>query len=152
MTAELPVSELGRRLASARLWRGLSQGTVARRAGIAPSYLSRIENGKVQPTFRTVLRVQRALRVDLREILACEKAGGPGWRGACPISRTGVCLLESIRPEREALRDKSGECYTPREIRLVRQLACWIKTVNPDRLRAMEVLMEDLASGETAKH
>ena len=117
--------------------------TVARKAGIAPSYLSRIENGRVQPSFRTVLRVQQALRLDLQEILA-PADDNSRRRGACPVSSRGACLLDSIRPEAEVRRSTSGEFYSPREIRLLRQLALWVKNASPDRVRAMEILLQDL--------
>lgn len=137
--------QVGHRLRSARLQRGLSQGTVARRAGIAPSYLSRVETESVQPTFRTVLRIQQALKADVVELLGQE----PEQRdGACPVSTSGHCMLDLVRSETDALRAADGEYYTPREIRLLRRLAAWMKAVRPDRLRAMEILLEDLRKAE----
>lgn len=143
MTRETTLPKIGRRLASARLRRGLSQGTVARLAGIAPSYLSRIENGRVQPTFPTVLKVARAARAGFEEILALD-ADGPDPRGACPISVSGNCMLDLIRSDAEVGRIASGETYSPRELRLLKRLAAWMKSAKPDRLRAMEILLDDL--------
>lgn len=144
MTRETTLPKIGRRLASARLRRGLSQGTVARLAGIAPSYLSRIENGKVQPTVPTVLKVARAARAGFEEIL-----GGDGSvpTGACPISVSGNCMLDLIRSDAEVGRIASGETYSPRELRLLKRLAVWMKSAKPDRLRAMEILLDDLTPG-----
>jgi transcriptional regulator with XRE-family HTH domain len=133
--------QIGQRLRSARLQRGLSQGTVARRAGIAPSYLSRVETDSVQPTFRTVLRIHHALRADVAEILGQEQ---DEREGACPVSASGHCMLDLVRSEADASRGLGDEYYTPREIRLLRRVAAWMKAVKPDRLRAMEVLFEDL--------
>jgi transcriptional regulator with XRE-family HTH domain len=132
--------QIGRRLRSARLQRGLSQGTVARRAGIAPSYLSRVETESVQPTFRTVLRIHHALRADVAELLGQEQ---DEREGACPVSASGHCMLDLVRSESDASR-LADEYYTPREIRLLRRMAAWMKSVKQDRLRAMEVLFEDL--------
>ena len=54
MTSMAPPFEIGKRLGTVRAQRGLSQGTVSRLAGLAPSYLSKIENGRIQPTFPTL--------------------------------------------------------------------------------------------------
>jgi len=139
------VPDVGSRLAAARRRRGLSQGTVARLAGLAPSYLSRIETSKVQPTFRTVLRVAGALKVSPEEIV------GPGPLsqddGACPISTSGRCMLDLIRSPAQVARMVSGEVYTPRAIRLFQRLADWMQGAGPDRLRAMEVLLDEMLRG-----
>ena len=146
MTSDVSLPDLGRRLCSARLQRGLSQGTVARLSGVAPSYLSRIENGRIQPSFRTVMRVCHALHGELVEIIGPESSGSR--RGHCPVSSHGRCMLELIRSEADlARRAAPDEVYTPRQIRLLRRLAEWMRAVGPDRLRAMEVLLEDLTRG-----
>ena len=134
-----PVSvEIGQRLMAARVQRGLAQMDVARSAGLAPSYLSRIENGRIQPTFRTVMQIATALRVGLHE-LADAPASGESPRGPCPVTARGKCLLDLIAAEADA------EHYSPREIRLIRSFASWLKSCTPERLRAMEVLLEDLS-------
>ena len=69
MTPRTSVPEVGQRLAAARLQRGLTQKTVASRAGVASSYLSRIENGHVRPTFATVMQIVQALGADPTEIV-----------------------------------------------------------------------------------
>ncbi len=146
MTSDVSLPDLGRRLCSARLQRGLSQGTVARLSGIAPSYLSRIENGRIQPSFRTVMVICHALHGEIAEILGTDASSSR--RGICPVSSHGRCMLELIRSEADlARRAAPEEVYTPRQIRLLRRLAEWMRTVGPDRLRAMEVLLEDLMRG-----
>jgi len=140
--ADVGVPDLGRRITAARLRRGYSQGTVARLSGVAPSYLSRIENGKIQPTFRMVLRILKALRVELDEIVDSGALSRPE-KGHCPVSRHGRCLLDLVRSESDLTRGEKVEAYTPRQIRLLRRLAMWMRSARPDRLRAMEILLED---------
>ena len=145
MSYQAPLPDIGRRLCAARLQRGLSQGTVARLAGIGPSYLSRIENGRIQPSFRTVVRVQRALRADFEELAGPEqKSRG---RGACPVSNRGRCLLDLIRSETDPAALEVEESYTPRQVRLLRRMAEWVRAAPGDRLRVMEILLEDLGRG-----
>ena len=147
MTVENRMPDVGRRLATARLQRHLSQGTVARMAGIAPSYLSRFENGKIQPTFRTVVRLQQALGATAEEILGPTRSGHRNRAGACPVSGAGRCLLDIMRPDGGGARGGAGESYTPREIRLLRSVAAWIRQAKSDRVRALEILVAELNRG-----
>ena len=139
MTSGSNQPDIGQRLAAARLERRLAQNEVARRAGIAASYLSRIENGRVHPTIGTVLLVTEALGTDLAEVLQSRPSTA---RGPCPVTRKGQCLLDLIRPT------KADGHFTPREVRLIRSFASWVEGAEPARLRAMEILLEDL-SGST---
>jgi len=144
LTSDASFPDVGHRLAAARLRRKLSQATVARRAGIDASYLSRIENGKVQPTFHTIVRVVRGLRANIDEVVSPDPVELQS-HGACPISRDGLCLLELIRPDTGPVARQAAEHYSPRDIRLLRQLAAWLRSAGPERVRAMELLLEDLS-------
>jgi len=132
--------DVGRRLAAERQRKGVTQATVARRAGLAAEYLSRIETGRVQPTFRTVLRVAEALDVGLDRIV-CPST--PRQPDPCPVSG-GACMLELVRSEAVIRRGERGASFTPKELRLLRRVADWIRTAPRDRVRALEILMEDL--------
>lgn len=144
MSEDVSSPNIGRRLCAARLRRGLSQGTVARLAGIGASYVSRIETGKIQPSFRTVVRLQRAIKADFEELAGPQPE--KRHQGLCPISARGSCLLDLIRPEIDSERKPRRESYTPRQVRLLRAMASWIRTAPADRLRAMEILIKDLSS------
>jgi predicted transcriptional regulator len=52
---------LARRLIRDRRAVGLTQAELARRAGIAPESLNRIEKGKLTPTMPTLHKIDRAL-------------------------------------------------------------------------------------------
>ncbi len=125
---------------------------MARLVGIAPSYLSRIETGKVEPTFRTVQRVARSLQADLRDIVGSGRSGSAADHG-CPVSRSGSCLLDLIRTDARLDRIVNRESYSPREIRVLQRLARWMEGVNKERLKAMEMLLGDLlqSAGATRK-
>jgi transcriptional regulator with XRE-family HTH domain len=141
MTSKITHPDVGRRLAAVRLQRGFSQGAVARRAGIAPSYLSRLETGKVHPTFRMVARIAGALRIPMEELVATAASSKPR-RGGCPVTKGGHCLLDLIRSERQARRP-GEEAFSPREIRLLQRLADWMQGASAERLRAMEIVLEE---------
>jgi transcriptional regulator with XRE-family HTH domain len=143
MTATKRQSGVGRRLASARIQRGLSQGSLGRLARVAPSYLSRIENGKLEPSFKLVHRIAGAMRVGLDELMGPVKRTDARPDG-CPISQSGRCMLDLIHSEAQRAKPENGERYTVREIRMLQSLTEWMQIATPDRLRAFEVLLGDL--------
>jgi len=133
---------VGQRLVAARLRRGLAQTTVAQRAGVASSYLSRVESGSIHPTFRNVMRIADALEMPLEEFTspAFSKTG----RGACPVTDSGGCMLDLIRSGKTGRGETDDEVYSPRQVRLLGRFAAWVRTVPEDRVQAMEVLLEEL--------
>ncbi len=144
MTSRSIRPEIGQRLMAARLQRGLAQSEVAHRAGLAPSYLSRIENGHIQPSFRAVMEIAEALGASLHELAEAPPAKG-GTRGACPVTAHGHCLLDLIAEEAD------DEHYSPREVRLIRRFTGFLKQASPERLRVLEVLLEDLTRAADAE-
>jgi len=135
---------IGQRLAAARLQRGLSQAVVAERAGIAPSYLSRIENSRIQSSFRTLSRVARAIDVPFEE-LAMSEPHPKQHGGHCPVSDSGHCLLDLIHPDTVGRREKHQEYYTVRQVKLLGEFARLLRAESPERLKAIEVLIEELS-------
>lgn len=55
-------ASLARKIIKARRRAGLSQAELARRAGIRPETLNRIEKGKTTPTVATIAKIDRALQ------------------------------------------------------------------------------------------
>lgn len=51
-----------------RKFLGLTQTELARRLGISPSMVTRLESGEREPSARLLLRLLEALRADLRDI------------------------------------------------------------------------------------
>src|SRR6185369_11647489 len=143
MTAMAPPFDIGKRLGSVRAQRGLSQGTVSRLAGLAPSYLSKIENGRIQPTFPTLWRILRALHADMAEVLSADPAA-PGRPAGCPISGSGECLGQLIRSEAEVARDRRRAFVSTREVQLLHDLRGWLKRTRPEYARALELLLEQM--------
>jgi transcriptional regulator with XRE-family HTH domain len=91
-------TDLGRRVAALRVQRGFSQGAVSRRAGIHPSYLSRIETGKVHPTVRTATRIAGAMRISLNDLLGPTPAEKDH---PCPVTVNGQCLVDLMDSRKE---------------------------------------------------
>ena len=62
-------TRLGRLFWKARKDRGMTQETVAIRAGMTESALSYIERGRNSPSAYSAIRLAQVLRIDLEEIM-----------------------------------------------------------------------------------
>ncbi len=134
--------DLGLRVAAHRSQLGLSQTVIARRAGLAASYLSRIENGKIFPTVPTAQKIATALRIPLSELLAASPPEKK--KKGCPVTAKGVCLIDLIDPKWGFSSRSRAERYTPRQIRLMRQFTALVRKGSPEQIKSFEVLVGDL--------
>jgi transcriptional regulator with XRE-family HTH domain len=141
--------DLGKRIAATRAQRGLSQGLVARRAGTDPSYLSRIETGKVHPTVRTAMRIASALRISLDDLLG---PSPPDFRGRdCPVNPSGHCLMDLIDTNASDGVSADPDKYTPRQLRLLGRFTHVLRDADRDLLKALEVLLDQIRVAGDAK-
>jgi len=106
-----------KRLRALRAERGLSQMALAERAGIARTYLARLELGQQDPTLATLEKLARALRVRIGELL----------------ERQGPTADQVEKWALLALRATPGEWYCP---------PCWegAAGLSPDYLPALGML------------
>jgi transcriptional regulator with XRE-family HTH domain len=142
MKRKKTVPDLGQRLAATRSQSGLSQNAVAHRAGLAASYLSRIETGKIHPTVPTANKIAAALRVSLSELLGSRppKLGNQ----SCPVSAHGTCMLDLIDPKWEFRSKGREERYSPRQVRLLRRFTGLLREGSPELIRGLELLVGTL--------
>jgi len=141
----------GIRVAARRKERCLSQRQVAAVVGIDPSYLSRIERGRVQPTIGTAVRIATALRASLNDLAGpspAETRDRP-----CPISNDGQCLMDLVDLTLEETFEPGDRHYSPREIRLIRRFVRFMRTCSPSSMKAVEVLLAGIRHrGPNSKH
>jgi transcriptional regulator with XRE-family HTH domain len=64
-----PAQQLGTNVAYARQQRGLSQSQLARKVGVVDTYISRIETGRAQPSFKLLIAIARQLDLPPGELL-----------------------------------------------------------------------------------
>lgn len=72
------MDNLGSRLKTVRLKAGLTLRELARRAGVSPSFVSQIENGKSQPSVATLYEFAQLLGVSIDELF--DPRGGAAGR------------------------------------------------------------------------
>ena len=63
------IRELGKRISFFRKQKGLTQAHLSDHAEMEESAVRRIELGKTNPTFKTLLRISRGLEVPLKELV-----------------------------------------------------------------------------------
>jgi transcriptional regulator with XRE-family HTH domain len=135
-----------------RLQQGMTQSDVGVRSGLATSYVSRLENGRIQPTTGTMDKLAAALGVSLSEIFAIPKATPhPGHR--CPVSNSGQCIGGLMREGSDEEWSQAGQ-YSEEELHLLRMADFLIHNADPEVRQALktmlEALMKHASSGKTS--
>lgn len=111
---------LGKTVLRIRHAKKLTQRSVGRRAGLATSYLSRIENGHLQPTMPTLQKIADAMGVSMAEVFEVQQGTQAPAAHQCPVSTSGNCIGEQIRSGRGRRPANGGVNYGPDELRLLR--------------------------------
>jgi transcriptional regulator with XRE-family HTH domain len=149
LTHQSKFPDLGQRMLAHRSQLGLSQTAVAERAGLAPSYLSRIENGKICPTMPTAQKIATALRVPLSALLA--PAPPERANQDCPVTAKGMCLIDLIDPNWNPGSKGRAERYSPRQIRLIQRFTALVREGSPELLKSLEVVVSGLLEAGKSK-
>jgi transcriptional regulator with XRE-family HTH domain len=63
------IRRLGKRIQALRAERGITQERLARRAGLSRAYLARLEIGRHNPPILTLVKIAKALKVPVRDLL-----------------------------------------------------------------------------------
>jgi transcriptional regulator with XRE-family HTH domain len=86
---------LARRLREVRNARGLSQGAMGERVGLADTYISRLEHGRITPTLPLLERLANGLGIELYQLFL--------FRGAEPEAPKHLQLIPAGAQERSLL-------------------------------------------------
>ncbi|MEU5282169.1 XRE family transcriptional regulator [Streptomyces asoensis] len=89
---------VGSRLRELRLERKLSAREVAEAAQVSPSYLSRLEHGKVSPTVATLARVVQAIGESVARLFGDPEAGPVVRRASRRVVRNRGAVDEIVTP------------------------------------------------------
>ncbi len=108
---------VGIKIRQIRLRSGKTQREVCQGTGLAVSYLSRLENGRINPSIQTLQRLARSLKVPISSFFDADPVLEQGDR--CPVSLDGSCILDQIfvsvgRPL------EGREAYTREQLELLR--------------------------------
>jgi transcriptional regulator with XRE-family HTH domain/quercetin dioxygenase-like cupin family protein len=83
------MDDLGERLKGHRVRAGLSLRELARQAGVSPSFVSQIENGKSQPSVATLYSFSQLLGVSIDELFNHKETQLPALHNHVPAASNG---------------------------------------------------------------
>jgi transcriptional regulator with XRE-family HTH domain len=131
--------------------KNLSQTQLSERTGIAGSYLSRIENRRIEPGPRTLKRIADALGVPLSELFR-EGAAAPSLH-RCVVTMSGTCIMELMRTRKNKRRPPQAatENYTPRQLQLLRMANYLIQNGSARVLDSLDLLFSSLLSSSQGR-
>jgi len=143
----LAAEDIGRRIARSRRERRLSQRTVCRRTGLDPSYLSRLENGRVLPSVSMAMRIAAAMQMSLDELLG---PSPPQQHGRmCPVGPSGHCLMDAADSETRRL-PAHRRGLSESRIRLLQRFAALVERSDSETVGALNILLRELEKGRRA--
>ena len=142
---------IGTRILQARTQRNISQGELSRRTGLANSYLSRIENRKIDPRPKTLTKIAQALDIPLAELFR-EGSAAPSLH-QCVVTMSGNCIMDSMRACKSKRRPlpPGTENYTPRQLQLLRMANYLIQNGSPRVLESLDLLFSSLMSSSESR-
>jgi len=137
---------LGTRIIQLRNQKGMTQQQLSDLTGLAPSYLSRIENRHLEPRPQTLRKIATALAVPMSEIFQ-ERPAQLGTL-QCVITSSGNCVMNLLRSSRGKPSQADAESYNPHQLHLLRMANYLIQTADKRLLDSLEVLLGALLNAE----
>jgi transcriptional regulator with XRE-family HTH domain len=132
---------IGSRLLQIRNQQGLSQRQLSQRCGLASSYLSRIENRRLEPRPKTLRRIAEALAIPVSELFEEQPRDE---KQTCAITASGRCIMELLRSGGGRKSRGRVEGYTRRQLQLLRMANYVIQSGDVRLLTALDVLLNGL--------
>ena len=140
---------IGTRLIQLRNQKGLTQQQLSDLTGLAPSYLSRIENRHLEPRPQTLRKLASALNVPISEIFQ-ERSIQLGTL-QCAITSSGNCIMNLLRSRRRKGQEPAAENYDPHQLQLLRMANYLIQNADKRLLDSLDVLLGALLHAERRK-
>ena len=135
---------VGKAVLRIRQKQGLTQREVGLRARLATSYISRIENGHIQPTMTTLSRLARALEIPVAGIFQVGGDADATEAKVCPVTGSGECVGELIRSNRGREPGNGKARYGEEELRLLKMTDYLVNSGSKEIRQTLTVLLEAL--------
>ena len=145
---------VGRRIRQLRLESRITQRDLGEVTGLAASYLSRVENGRLTPTLPTLTKMADALSVPLTALF--DATATLEARDLCPVSLSGRCLLDHPFVGRGKRSEKGGETYSREQLEALRLCNFLLHIGDKELLRTLLMILKGLlalkqgANGESS--
>ena len=135
---------IGKSVLRLRQEKGLTQGELSRRSRMATSYISRIENNRIQPTMSTLGRIAEALGVSVSSLFELEERVAESEVHKCPVSSTGRCIGDMIRSQHGRLPAGRQAAYTREVVRMLKMTDYIAVHGSRELRRTLTVVLESL--------
>ena len=133
---------IGRRIHQLRSESRVTQRKLGEATGLAVSYLSRVENGRLTPTVPTLTKIAGALSVPLTALF--DATATLEARDACPVSLSGRCILDHLFVGRGKRPTKGVEGYSAEQLEALRLCNYLLHTGDKNLLRTLLTLLKGL--------
>jgi transcriptional regulator with XRE-family HTH domain len=133
---------VGRRIHQLRSESHITQRELGEVAGLAVSYLSRVENGRLTPTLPTLTKIAGALSVPLTALFDAKATLEA--RDQCPVSLSGKCLLDHPFVGRGKRSKKGVETYSREQLETLRLCNFLLHTGDKELLRTLLTILKGL--------
>ena len=141
---------IGTRIIQLRNQKGLTQQQLSERTGLAPSYVSRIENRHLEPRPQTLRKIAVALGVPISDIFQ-ERSAQLGTL-QCVITSSGNCVMNMLHSSHGKRLRSGEESYDPRQLQLLRMANYLVQTGDKRLLDSLDVLLAALLNSEHARN
>lgn len=133
---------VGRRIRQLRLESRITQRELGEVTGLAVSYLSRVENGRLTPTLPTLTKIAGALSVPLTALF--DATATIEARDLCPVSLSGRCVLDHPFVGRGKRSKKGVETYSLEQLEALRLCNFLLHTGDKALLRTLLTILKGL--------
>jgi transcriptional regulator with XRE-family HTH domain len=133
---------VGRRIHQLRLESRITQRELGETTGLAVSYLSRVENGRLTPTLPTLTKIAGALSVPLTALF--DATATLEARDLCPVSLSGRCILDHLFVGRGKRPTKGIEAYSREQLEALRLCNFLLHTKDKQLLRTLLTILKGL--------
>ena len=133
---------VGKRILRLRLERKKTQRDVSELTGLAVSYLSRLENGRITPSIPTLTKIADALGVDITAFFDQDSSMDP--KENCPVSSSGRCVLDQLLVGRGRRPKTKWEGYTPDQLQILRLCDFLVHNGDKEIVSSLATMLESL--------
>ncbi len=133
---------VGRRIHQLRSESRMTQRELGEVTGLAVSYLSRVENGRLTPTLPTLTKIASALSVRLTALF--DATATLEARDECPVSLSGRCLLDHPFVSRGKKPTKGVETYSREQLEALRLCNFILHTGDKQLLGTLVTILKGL--------
>jgi transcriptional regulator with XRE-family HTH domain len=133
---------VGRRIRELRLESHVNQRELGEVTGLAVSYLSRVENGRLTPTLPTLKKIAGALSVPLTALFDAHATLEA--KDQCPVSLSGRCLLDHPFVGRGHKSREGVETYSREQLEALRLCNFLLHTGDKELVRTLSTMLKGL--------